>query len=711
MSHVYTSISALTSLEFDSYPLGAIKANGWFQDQLRLSAKGLGGNLFYFYRFVKESTWLGGTWEYTPLDEAAPYWYNYIVPLAYTLDEASDPDLYIEIKKQADYFLDYTLSHQATDGWLGPETTPHTRGIWARCLLLQGLMNHAIADSSKRHTIMNAIFRFVRLVHAMLKDNYAGYIPQKDDVFDLQLFGVARAHELALTLQWLYDQTHDTQDRRIIWEVMEMMWQGSRIMERDWTIFFGKDFPQEPSVRYKSLNFKHGVNVAQGLRYPAHLYRMHPSPELANLSRDAVRKTFKYHGTPAGSVSSDEYIGGLSPQRGSELCCSVELMFSLSYLYQLFGDNDLADRVELAAFNAIPAGISADWWSHQYITQVNQPWACELELAKDEKTPFYDVCRYANVFGLEPEFPCCTVNHPTAYPKMLMNAFLRGQTSHGEPSVVHAHLIPSRLDIDGISINCESNYPFVPCALRYSIHARESFEFLIRVPHWSSSSSTIELCGNESQSRRETQPFGSTAGNGDSEFFHRVQIPSGGKFVIFVTLNADVRVKEHDDKSVSVYYGPLLYAYEVGHKTITRLPRNYKDQSSDCTELANVSDQDDEPWRKACRDHDYLPNSRWNIGVDPRKGVKVIVERDPWVEGVERQVAALPNPIWASGTSPVYLEVEAAWVDWPVQNGTAADPSAVDTAVHGETFVARLVPYGTAKLHIAQFPVLRTEKI
>ncbi|KAK1725879.1 uncharacterized protein BDZ83DRAFT_575663 [Colletotrichum acutatum] len=698
MSPVSVIGHSLVPLHFDTYPLGTIKPNGWFRDQLRLSAKGLGGNLFYSYRFVKESTWLGGTWEYTPLNEAAPYWYNYIVPLAYTLDEVSDSDLFIEIKKQAEFFLEYTLSHQAADGWLGPETTSHTRGIWARCLLLQGLTNHAIADSTKRQAIMDAIFRFIRLVHAMLKDNYAGYIPRKDDVFDLQLFGVARAHELALTLQWLYDQTDDTKDRNIIWEVMEMMWQGSRIMERDWTIFFGKDFPHEPSVRYKSPNFKHGVNVAQGLRYPAHLYRMHPSPELANLCKDAVRKTFKYHGTPAGSVSSDEYIGGLSPQRGSELCCSVELMFSLSYLYQLFGDNDMADRVELAAFNAIPAGVSADWWSHQYITQVNQPWACELELAKDEKTPFYDVCRYANVFGLEPEFPCCTVNHPTAYPKMLMNAFLRGQTSNGMPTMAHAHLIPSRLDIDGISINCESNYPFAPCALHYSIHAREAFEFLIRVPHWTSSSSTIELCESGSQTRRVTQPFGSTARNGGPESFHCLQIPGGARYDIFVTLNAEVRVKEHDDKSVSIYYGPLLYAYEVDYKITTRLPRNYKDQTSDCTETAN------------CRDHDYLSNSPWKIGIDPSKCVKVVVERDPWVEGSERQVAALPNPVWASGTSPVHLEVEAAWVNWPVQNGTAADPSVVDTSSHGERFVARLVPYGTAKLHIAQFPVLRTEK-
>ncbi|KAK1640697.1 hypothetical protein BDP81DRAFT_509919 [Colletotrichum phormii] len=662
MSSVPGSDHCLVPLEFDTYPLGTIKPNGWLRDQLRLSAKGLGGNLFYFYRFVKESTWLGGTWEYTPLNEAAPYWYNYIVPLAYTLDET-----------QADYFLDYTLSHQAADGWLGPETTAHTRGIWARCLLLQGLINHAIADSTKRQAIMDAIFRFVRLVHAMLSDNYAGYIPQKDDVFDLQLFGAARAHELALTLQWLYDQTKDTEDRRIIWEVMEMMWEGSRIMERDWTIFFGKDFPQEPSVSVPGGGLYAVIDIVYaGLRYPAHLNRMHPSPELANLSRDAVAKTFKYHGTPAGSLSSDEYIGGLSPQRGSELCCSVELMLSLSYLYQLFGDNDLADRVELAAFNAIPAGISADWWSHQYITQVNQPWACELELTKGDKTPFYDVCRYANVFGLEPEFPCCTVNHPTAYPKMLMNAFLRGRTRNGMPSVAHVHLIPSRLDIDGISINCESNYPFVPCAIRYSIQTSEAFEFLIRVPHWSTTSSTVELR--------------------DSENFHRLKIPAGGEFDIFVTLSAEVRIKEHDDKSVSIYHGALLYAFEIGHKTHTRLPRNYKDQASDCTEVANISDLDEKPWMKACRDHDYLPNSRWNIGIDPSRGV-----------------TALPNPLWASGTSPVHLEVEAAGVDWPVRNGTAADPSAVDTASHEEAFVARLVPYGTAKLHIAQFPVLKSK--
>lgn len=103
------------------------------KDQLQLQAAGLSGNLFDFYRYVKDSLWVGGTEEYSELHEAGPYWYNAIVPLAYVLDDE-------RLKGQANYFLDYVIDHQAEDGWLGPETTHATRGIWARCLLLQAMM-------------------------------------------------------------------------------------------------------------------------------------------------------------------------------------------------------------------------------------------------------------------------------------------------------------------------------------------------------------------------------------------------------------------------------------------------------------------------------------------------------------------------------------------------------------------------------------------
>ena len=118
---------------YELLPLGAVKPNGWMKDQLELQASGLSGHLFDFYRYVKNSLWLGGTLEYNELHEAGPYWYNGIVPLAYVLDDQ-------RLKDQANYFLEYVLDHQADDGWLGPETAREERGIWARCLLLQGIM-------------------------------------------------------------------------------------------------------------------------------------------------------------------------------------------------------------------------------------------------------------------------------------------------------------------------------------------------------------------------------------------------------------------------------------------------------------------------------------------------------------------------------------------------------------------------------------------
>lgn len=113
----------------------------------------------------------------------------------------------------------------------------------------------------------------------------------------------------------------------------------------------------------------------------------------------AVNLTTKYHGADPGTIIADEYLGGQSTRRGSELCMAVEMIFSMSYLYRFLGYNSFADHAELALFNALPAGIAADWWRHQYVTQTNQPWSRNLTAS-----PFYNVVSYGNVYGLEPNF-------------------------------------------------------------------------------------------------------------------------------------------------------------------------------------------------------------------------------------------------------------------------------------------------------------------
>ncbi len=123
----------LAPFKYEALPLGSIKASGWLQDQLKLMSDGLAGNLFNFYRYVAHSTWMGGQDEYSDLRESATYWFNGIVPLAFTLDDD-------RLKTQAKTFLDHQIDNQWDDGWLGPEKTRNERVLWARSYLLLGMM-------------------------------------------------------------------------------------------------------------------------------------------------------------------------------------------------------------------------------------------------------------------------------------------------------------------------------------------------------------------------------------------------------------------------------------------------------------------------------------------------------------------------------------------------------------------------------------------
>jgi len=241
---------------YEELPLGSIKPLGWILDQLTLEANGLPGHLFDFYKFVHDSPWIGGGSEYSQLNEAAPYWYNGIVPLAYLLGDD-------RIIAQANAFLHYVLDNQAPDGWLGPETTNQTRGVWARCVLLQGMMNHAIADPSQTDRIVTAMLNYASLAYKMLKNNYQGYLEGPGDNFDHYGFGILRAHDFSTSLQWLYEN-HPRGQKKMLWEIMNLMWSGAEVAKKDWTTFFTEDGFNK-GASHNEAPFEHGVNLAEGL--------------------------------------------------------------------------------------------------------------------------------------------------------------------------------------------------------------------------------------------------------------------------------------------------------------------------------------------------------------------------------------------------------------------------------------------------------------
>ncbi|PIG81121.1 hypothetical protein AARAC_009528 [Aspergillus arachidicola] len=662
----------LVSFKYGEIPVGATKPRGWVKDQLRLAADGLAGHMFEFYRYVKNSSWLGGSEEYSELNEAAPYWYNGIVPLAYTLNDE-------RLKAQANQFLDYVIIHQADDGWLGPETTKETRGLWARCLLLLGMAAHAQAEPERRDEIINSMLRFTRLAHIMIQNNYQGYLSHEGDRFDPLKFGLARAHELSTTLQWLYENVAE-ENRSVIWDTMDLMWTGAEIGGRDWSKFFVTgEFPTSASIKPQP-NFQHGINVAQGLRYMAQKYRMNHDEKLARQTREAVDMAFRYHGTPSGSITSDEFLGGLSPQRGTELCMAVELMFSLSWLHRLFGDNDYADLTERAAFNALPGGISPDWWTHQYVTQSNQPWIKRLD-----GRPFYDVSPYGNIFGLEPDYPCCLVNHHQGLPKLVCSAFVR----KGGNGLIHRFLIPAEtsMELDGghVSVTADTHYPFDQ-VISYRFTTTKSFDFYIRLPSWATASSRATLPGGR------VIPLVRDHDN----VFH-FTVPAGSS-QLTVTLGTEVRVVNRPlSSAVSIYWGSLLYALDIAYTETSTAPTHWK---------KNVDPLPTDSTYPQLRDRMLVPEeeAEWRVAIDPSQIVIHWANRDTDPE------SPLPNPIYARGAPPMVISVAATRIAWPVVNGAAHEvPTEVTT--EGEPFVAKFVPFASAPLHMAEVPTVSLPKL
>ena len=599
---------------------------------MNLMSSGLPGHEYEFYHIVQHSPWLGGHSEYSPLNEGFPYWFNGLVPLAYGLDD-------VRLIQQVEDASDFVLNHQQTDGWLGPEPVAH-RDLWGRFPFMLGLIQQVEAEPSRAAKIVPAVYKFVGLMHSMLLDGTGLK----------QIWGQVRYPGMIISLQWLYEN-YPGNNAQLLIETMYLLKKRGLDWTSYWTesnyIFKDLDLVKPPVVSPSpDFAFTHGVNAVQGLKAGAVLYRFTFNQSLIQTSRDAVNWTMTYHGDPAGSVIGDERESGVGPNRGSELCTAVEIMYSLSYLYQTFGDKTYADRCELAAFNALPVSITSDHWAHQYLALPNEPFADQLE----NPNPFWNVGRNGIIYGLEPNYPCCTVNMPQGLPKYLSASYVRV----GENAIGHALLGPAEVSTKTksgtiVGISCSTTYPFGP-VLSYSITSSAAFTFYLRVPGWADPhASSVEINGNGAEN--PVQPDENTG-------MTSISLPAGINNVTY-RLGASIRIEPRGNDSVSIYHGSLLYALDVG-QTVTNLPVSVYNQSATYPAV-------DGPAQIPAQAHDFtFANTKpWNIAIDP-SSLEFHSSSDIATAGT------LKNPIFDYEAPPSYITGKGCQINWALDRGVPA---------------------------------------
>lgn len=633
-------------------PLGSVKPSGWLKSQLEAQASGLSGHIDDFWPDLVNSSWRGGDGEAW---ERGPYFLDGLVPLAWLLDDE-------RLKEKVNNWIQPIIASSSDSGWYGPAKN---KDRWPIAVANKVLKQYYEATGDTN--ALNVLVNYFRYLHNSPPD-----WPDKD-------WRGVRAMENAVTGYWLYRQTGE----KWILETIESIHKNSS----DWTSYYEKFSWDSTASADKKIPLNwgpvgltaHVVNNAMAIKYPGLWYQQSMDERFKKVVFEGIDKYDAHHGQAGGRFSGDEHLSGKSPSQGTELCSVVEYMFSLGELYAIFGDNSLADRLELLTYNSLPGTTTPDMWAHQYDQQSNQV------LVSGAKREWSTNGDYSNIYGLMPNFACCLANMHQGWPKFVESMWMAtndnglAAIAYG-PSVVKAKVGKGK----EVTITEETNYPFNGL-ITFTISADSpvKFPFELRIPGWADSveirygKKAIVVKGKTSVKLTEKWK------NGDRI---TMQIPM------------KLRFERRYNNAVSVIRGPLYFSL--------RIDKEYK----------SVRINYDNFGYKGSVDWEIYPKSPWNYGLMIDTGNTM---RGFSVE--ENEIWRFPfsdkgDMIWSADSAkyaasqqdaPVVIKARGIKIpSWTMKNNSADVPPLSPVVPEGDPEIIELVPYGCARLRITEFPVM-----
>lgn len=602
--------------KWDFYTSKELKPSGWLRRQLEIQAEGLSGNLHKIWPDIRDSAWIGGDREGW---ERVPYWLDGFIPLAYLLE---NEEMIETVKK----YINAIISAQEDDGWICPckKEERAKYDTWAIQLICKTLKVYY--DCSGDERIPEVIYKVLKNYYELLKNG------------EIQLFkwGKYRWFETFISLNFLYEKYGEEWIKEL----------AKIIREQSFDYNTAIDSWKKPSHMW--LRKTHIVNIAMMLKSEAVSHELLGEEYTDNAEK--LRKLLdKYNGTAFEGFTGDEVLSGLDPTKGTECCAVVEQMYSYEEIFAHTGDSKWAERLEMLAFNALPATLSEDMWTHQYVQQVNQI-ACQKTMIM---APWSTNGPYAHTFGLEPNFGCCTANFNQGWPKFALTPFM-----HKDNTIINAVMLPSVLKDKGITIKLETNYPFEN-KMHYFIDADKNFDFEIRIPSFAKN---LKVNGEN----KEAKNLEFNINPGETE--------------IIIEFEATPYLKNRPNNLYVLQMGSLLFSVPIEYEKVMReyIKKGVERKFPYC-------------------DYQFIPKSSWNYGFSDSS-----FEID--FNGIGDIPFSQKNP-------PVAIKANMQQIDWGLKfpYKSIARKTPKSTKPISEVQKIELIPYGCSKLRMTEMPILKAK--
>ena len=517
---------------FASLPMGAIRAAGHWESALEKQASSIKSSLAQcFPGFEGDSAWLGGS-----LNDAhsAPEALAGLAPLAYV---TGDETLIALI----DRFVAWAIASQRKDGDFGPA---QLTDWWPKMLMLR-VMRMYFTHTADREALkcMDKFFRYQLQA-----------LPEQP----LRDFAAARAAENMQSVLFVYNLTQQAYLLKLcdLLRAQSLDWTNemhifphirSTARQRPWPQLKkglesdGGLLGTDQKVHGRDYHLTHALNVAFGLKAPGIINLFKSGFKEVNAFKTGFPKYMKHHGVSLWMFTGDHHLSGANPSQGIDMASVSEMINSLGTLVGT-GDEfgwEMADIMEMLAFNALPAAWDDNMDMRQQCMQVNQ-----LD-ASDAPRDFYNAS----------DDTLCFDRRSLDLSEQGLAQFTQNLWyATSDDGLAALSYVPCTVSFvaggQRVRVQVEGNYPFESnVRIRVAVKAPCEFPLYLRIPGWAQSAMLSLPDGEIMQ-----------MGGGEIACVRRVWT---GEEQLTIDMPMTAKIQHWAHKSGAVELGPLVMALPV----------------------------------------------------------------------------------------------------------------------------------------------------